>query len=180
MTMARMRMVNNYAALLCGWDLLTEFADMPSSWNRLPQDLIAEMNSHTRETGADRQPWVWITEIALSEIAAGEFRHPYKWCQEIDPTTGQMEDVLCIRPAHIMDHISNKPALRDKWNGLPVKSDRVYKKQLDGGGVILKDTVERTINHKRVGNMVALSLSRMEQYALYATPFNGAPDSPST
>lgn len=165
-----MRMTNNYAALLTGWSLLAEFAGLPESWNRLPSDLVAEMNAHTRETGADREPWVWITDIALSEIAAGEFRHPYKWCQEQDPATGQMEDVLCIRPAHIIDHISGKPALREKWNGLPVKSDRVYKKQLNGANVILKDTVERTINHRRVGNMVALSLSRMEQYALYATP----------
>jgi hypothetical protein len=33
-----------------------------------------------------------------------------------------------------MDHLSSSNHLREKWNGLPVKSDRVFKKQMMQAG----------------------------------------------
>lgn len=159
-----MRMAGNYAALLTGWHLLTEFAGLDVSHGGFEADLVTEMNSHIAETGADRSPWVWIMETALSEIAAGRFDHPYQWGSH------QGEQALFIRAGHIMDHLSGTSSLREKWNGLPVKSDRVFKKQLMAAGVVLADNAERTVHTKRVGHMLALSLSRLEQYGLYATP----------
>jgi hypothetical protein len=164
------RMTQNYAAVLTAWKLLTEFAGLPDSWGGFPTDLLHEMNLHIGETDADREPWVWIMEIILSELAAGEYRHPYQWSTEKNKD-GEDEDVLCIRTGHIMDHISCKPALREKWNGLPVKSDRVLKKQLASAGVILKDGVERSLNNRRVAHMSALSLKQLERFGLHATPF---------
>ena len=71
-----------------------------------------------------------------------------------------------------MEHLARTPALREKWNGLPVKSDRVFKRQLSQAEVVLSDTVERTIGERRIGHLTALSLNKLEQYGLYSTPTN--------
>lgn len=164
------RMASNYAALLTCWRYLCEFAGLDVSHGDFPGDLLAEMNSHIKETSADREPWVWILETALSEIARHEFRYPYKW----DWVDG--DEVLLLRTSHIMEHLAHTPALREKWNGLPVKSDRVFKKQLRQAGVLLTDAngdlqeIERTIGSNRVAHLTAISLKALEQYGLHATP----------
>ena len=75
-----------------------------------------------------------------------------------------------------MDHLAHTSSLRDKWNSLPVKSDRVFKKELKAAGVIVSDTVERTIypsgghpqeTGRRVSHMTALSIERLRKYGLY-------------
>lgn len=82
--------------------------------------------------------------------------------------------VLCVRTSHVMAHISTTPTLREFWDGLPVKSDRVYKKQLQAAGVLLegKDgqplSVERTVHNARVSNMVAMPLTALAQFGLHA------------
>ena len=158
------RMAGNYAALLTAWRYLCEFAEIDIKQGDFGDDLIAEMNAHITDTSSDRQPWVWIMETVLSEIARHEFKYPYKW----DSVDG--ENCLLVRTSHVMEHLAHTPALREKWNGLPVKSDRVFKKQLQSAGVILSDTVERTIGSARVSHLSALSLSKLDQYGLHATP----------
>jgi len=158
------RMAGNYAALLTCWRFLCEFAEIDARQGSFGNDLLAEMNAHIGETSADREPWVWIMETVLAEIARGEFRYPYKW-DWIDA-----EEVLLVRTSHIMEHLANTPALRDKWNGLPVKSDRVFKKQLMHANVMLPEGVERTIRNQRVAHLTALVTSRLAQYGLHATP----------
>jgi hypothetical protein len=166
------RMAGNYAALLLAWRLLCEFAGLELDQGNFRQDVITEMNTHISETSVDREPWVWIMEIALSEIAAGRFQHPYKWEQIGYP---DQEECLLIRTSHIMDHIAHASHLRDRWNALPVKSDRVFKRQLKQADVFQKDehdneTLERTIGNRRVSNLCAVSLGRLETFGLYATP----------
>lgn len=158
------RMASNYAAVLTCWRFLCEFAGIENTQGDFGRDLLEEMNRHIKETSADREPWVWIVETLLSEISAHQYLHPYKW----DGIDG--ESCLLIRTSHVMDHLSRTPALREKWNGLPVKSDRVFKKQLHHAGVVLSDTVERTIGQNRIGHLVALNLSKLAEYGLYATP----------
>lgn len=158
------RMASNYAALLTCWRYLCEFAGIDPKQGDFGQDLLEEMNRHIKETSADREPWVWIVETILSEIASHQYQHPYKW----DHAEG--EECLLIRTSHVMEHLSRTPALREKWNGLPVKSDRVFKKQLHQAEVVVSDTIERTIGDRRIGHLTALSLSRLEKYGLYATP----------
>ncbi|MGD9954383.1 MAG: hypothetical protein AB7S87_17560, partial [Burkholderiales bacterium] len=73
-------------------------------------------------------------------------------------------------------------ALRDEWNALPVKSDRVFKRQLRQARVVLlagngevRD-FERTLgedrglvdNRKRVAHMLALDLDRLAEYGVFA------------
>jgi hypothetical protein len=158
------RMAGNYAALLTAWRYLCEFAELDVTQGKFGDDLIAEMNAHITETSSDREPWVWILETVLSEIARHEFKYPYKW----DSVDG--ENCLLVRTSHVMEHLSHTPALREKWNGLPVKSDRVFKKQLQKAGVILSDTIERTIGSARVSHLAALSLPKLDLYGLHATP----------
>lgn len=158
------RMVGNYAAVLAAWWLLCEFADIHPDQGDFEICLIEEMNSHISETSADREPWVWILEILLSELSAGLYRHPYKW----DEVEG--EQCLIIRTSHVMDHLAHNNALRDRWNAMPVKSDRVFKKQLKDADVVVSDTVERTIRGRRESRLTALSIAKLATYGLYAAP----------
>ncbi|KFX79080.1 CHC2-type zinc finger protein, partial [Ralstonia solanacearum] len=113
------RMLTNYAAVMLAWRYLAEFAGVDHSTGNFINDLLAEMNTHIAETSADREPWVWIMETALSEVDAGKFTFPHAF----DTVNG--EHCILLRTSHIMDHIAHTNSLREKWNSLPVKSDRV-------------------------------------------------------
>jgi hypothetical protein len=155
------RMASNYAAMLLAWGYLCDFAGMPTSAGNFGSDLVSEMNRHIGETTAERSPWVWILESALSEIDAGNFKHPFKF----DDVDG--EDCLLVRPAHIMDHISGASSLREKWNSLPVKTPAVFRRQLLEAGVTMGDKeIERTIFMKRVAHLTPLSLKALSSFGL--------------
>lgn len=156
------RMLSNYGGLRAAWVLLCDFAEMDLGQGGFLRDLTAEMNSHIKETESDRQPWVWIVDTLLSEIARGTFRYPFVF-DEIDE-----ERVLCVRTSHVMDHIRTEHPLREFWDALPVKSDRVFKRALQTAGVLADEDVERACDKKRVAHMVAMSLPALEQYGLYA------------
>lgn len=158
-----LRMSGNYAAVFLAWQYLCEYAGIDQDQGGFDGDLFEGMNLHIGETSADREPWVWIMETALSEIAAGRFTFPYEW------DTTMMDPSLLVRTSHIMDHISSTSSLREKWNGLPVKSDRVFKKQMLHAGVITGDC-ERTISHRRVSNLQVISLEKLARFGLHATP----------
>jgi hypothetical protein len=164
-----LRMSANYAAVFMAWQYLCEFAGLDPDQGGFDHDLFEEMNHHIKETSADREPWVWIMETALSEMAAGRFSYPYTWdMHATDPA-------LLVRTSHIMDHISSSSALREKWNGLPVKSDRVFKKQMVNAKVITGDC-ERTISGRRVSNLQQISLKLIKQFGLHATPTERNPE----
>lgn len=155
------RMVTNYAAVMLAWRYLAEFAGLDATTGGFIPDLLAEMNSHIAETSADREPWVWIMETALSEIDAGKYSYPYTF----DTIDG--EHSILLRTSHIMDHIAHSNSLREKWNSLPVKSDRVFKKQLHGAGVVVGEKeLERTIFSRRVAHLTPVSLDRLAGYGL--------------
>ncbi len=161
------RMVNNYAAVATAWRLVCEFLGLEESDGNFLGDLTAEMNRHITESVSDRQPWAWIVEKVLSEIAAHRFQYPFRFDEEDEIP------VLCVRSGHVMDHMRQTPYLREFWDGLPVKSDRVFKRQLEQAGVLLMDggkaaELERTVKGQRVGHMVAMSLPALKQYGLHA------------
>lgn len=175
MDQAALRIVGNYAAVLTAWRYLAEFAGIESGQGDFSDDLIAEMNAHIADTHGEREPWVWIVETLFSEIAANEFRFPFLW----EAIGG--EPCLLVRTSHVMDHLARTTGLREKWAGLPVKSDRVFKKQLHRAGVLLTSGddmahFERSIGAsmsqpgKRVSYMVALSLNKLIWYGIYAAP----------
>ncbi|MGN6668627.1 MAG: toprim domain-containing protein [Trinickia sp.] len=156
------RMAGNYAAVALAWRYLCEFAGMDPSEGDFRRDLFAEMNGHIAETSADREPWVWIMETVLSEIDGGNYKHPYTF----DTVDGEFS--LLLRTGHVMDHIAHTSALRDKWNALPVKSDRVFKSQLKLAGVIVGEKeVERRIYMRRVPYLTPISLQRLSAFGLH-------------
>lgn len=172
------RMAGNYAALRLAWELLCEFAGMDVGTGGFLKHLQAEMNAHIGETKADREPWVWITEILLSEIAKRNFQMPHTWgkVHPTDPSLDKVygEDCLLVRTSHVMDHLAHTSALREKWQAMPLKSDRAYKDQLKAAGIVVRDGVERTIGSdghdagRRVSHLVALSIERMRKFGLHA------------
>jgi len=156
------RMIGNYAALLTAWRLLCDFAEIHHDQGGLMPDLVQAMNEHIADTEGDREPWVWIVSMTLSEIDTGNFKLPYKF----DDVDG--EPCLCIRPKDIMHHLSSSMPLRDRWNALPVKTPTVLKRQLLKAEVLVKEDLERTVNTKRVAHMVAISLEKIARFGLSA------------
>lgn len=161
------RMVHNYAAVLTAWQMLADFADLDASQFDFRTDLVKRMNAHIAETSEDREPWIWIVEKILSEIAARNFRYPYMF----DSVEGK--SALIVRTSHVMDHLSSEQRLREFWNGLTIKSDRVFKRQLREASVLVTKEgsaeipeVERTIHGHRVSHMTALDVAELEAYGL--------------
>lgn len=163
-----LRMAGNYAALLTAWSLVTEFCGMDAQTGDFGRDLIAEMNGHIADSEADREPWVWILETVFSEIDANRFAYPYKF-DLIPDDKGEVQECLLVRMSHVIDHIKHSNHLKEVWNGLPVKSATVFKKQVSNAEVLIGDSHERTIDRKRVSNMAALSLNLLKQYGLHVS-----------
>ncbi len=161
------RMAGNYAAVMMAWKYLCDFSGIAFEQGDFSADMVTTMNAHIGETSSDREPWIWILEIAFSDIDRGEFRFPY--CIEEDVRLPDKRECLFIRTQHIMDHIRHTPALRARWDSLSVKSNGVFRRQLDDSGVIARSPVEKTIAMTRVSNMVALDLAKLEQFNLHVT-----------
>ncbi|HRH13213.1 MAG TPA: toprim domain-containing protein [Azonexus sp.] len=155
------RIVENYAALLTGWTLLADFSGLPYSFCSIESSIMTEMNEYLTTTKGERHPWVWIVRTILSEIAVGAFEAPHVFDYHVTDLC------LMVRTSDVMHHLKTRSALRDIWNALPVKSDRVFKRQLAQAGVIVGD-VERTINYRRVAHLSALSLEKLETFGLHA------------
>jgi hypothetical protein len=154
------RIVQNYAAIATAWSLLCDFAGIDKDQGGFPQDLLDEMNRHLRETVSDRSPWTWIMESSLAAIDARSFNYPHLF----DTIDGV--ECLVVRPAHIMEYMSVTPALRGKFDALPVKTAGVFEKQLEEAGVVFKSGVERVIMNRRIQRMSAISLSKLAEFGL--------------
>jgi hypothetical protein len=160
------RMLQNYAGVYTAWLLMCEFAGLDPRAGSFARDLTAEMNTHISETKATRQPWVSIIERVLNEIAARNFRYPFEF------SDGDETPMLFVRTAHVMAHLSQTPGLRDFYDELTIKSDRVLKQQLVAAGVVdMKGNdprpYERTVRGQRVSYMVGLIVANLKQYGLH-------------
>jgi len=164
------RMVENYAAMLTAWQLLCEFAGLPSNYGGLVHDLIMEMNDHISETSGDREPWVHIIEVILSEISRGKFHSPYEITRDEEGTL-----YLGIMPRDIMHHIRTESGLRPVWDALSVKTPRILKQQLKQAGVILKDDISFTAGQRRQTHATALSAERLAEFGLHVLEPDSAP-----
>lgn len=162
------RIVENYAALLTAWKLLSEFAELPIDHGGMVRSIVTEMNEYLTDSKGERHPWVWIMQTLLSEIAQQTFEAPHVFSYH----DGDLH--LMFRPSDVMHHIRTRPALKSIWEQLPVKSDRVFKKQLVQAGVVAMTddgealAVERMFRMKRVGHMTAISLKKIEEFGLHA------------
>ena len=76
------------------------------------------------------------------------------------------DTLLLLRATHCMQHLSQSNSLRNKYDAMPVKSARVFRRQLDRAGVIVEDDIERTIARNRVAHLQAISLNRLREYGL--------------
>jgi len=165
------RMRENYAAVLTAWSLLLEFAQLDRRDYPFPADLVEQMNRHIMDTESEREPWVWIMEIILSEIDSNQYRHPYTW----DPWQ-DVDGCLYIRHKDMMNHIQHNTRLREVWNSLTIKSSKVLREHLQRAGVILSDKGDKTINRRRVNHMLVLDPRVMERYGLQPAPTDATGD----
>lgn len=157
------RMILNYAVVGATWSLLCEFAGIAVEQGHFARDLRTAMNEHISDTEKDRDPWVWILETLTSEIDSGNYFHPLKF-EEVDG-----EECMILRPQHVIDHISGSMRLREFWNGLPIKSGRVFKQQLDDAGVVVKHGLDKIIKQRRHAHLSAISINRLAEYGLHVS-----------
>lgn len=76
---------------------------------------------------------------------------------------------LLVRPQHVMDHIATDNRLRDFYNSLPVKSGRIFKRQLETHAVIVRDDVERRFSGRRHAHLTALSIEKLAEYGIHVS-----------
>jgi hypothetical protein len=50
---------------------------------------------------------------------------------------------------------------------MPVKSDRVLKKQMRDAGIIVAERTDPTIHGQRASHMIALSMTKLAEYGLF-------------
>lgn len=162
------RMMENYAGIMSAWSLLCEFAGIDVQQGGFIRDMVTEMNAHIADTDGARLPWVWIVEILLSEIAAQRYEHPFCWGEHV--VDGVEHECLFVLPSHVMDHLSTAPHLRAKFDALPIKTARIFKRQLLASGVVVDADCEKTIRRGRQGHMVAISVARLTELGLHASP----------
>lgn len=160
------RMVRNYAAVLTSWTLLCEFTGLARATGDFATDLRREMNEHIKETAPDREPYVWILELVAGEIESNEYRYPWK-IDDVQAEGGTRVPSLILRPAHVMDHISKSPRLREQWNGLSVKTGRVFAQQLEDSGLVVKTGLDLVINGRRNVSLTALSLDKLAELGVH-------------
>ncbi|MBD3609270.1 MAG: toprim domain-containing protein [Gammaproteobacteria bacterium] len=166
------RMVENYAAVLTSWALLTRWLDLPNNYGQFVSELLQEMNDHISETSADREPWIWIMEVFLNELNRGKYSSGYKIdykTQEfmVDEEKKAESLYLAFMPSQLMHHIRTDPGLRATWDGLPVKSARTFKKQLIQAGVVMDEDISYTHRTGRQTHAIALSAVELAKYGLH-------------
>lgn len=161
------RIAGNYAAVLTAWTLLCEWLEHPPG--EFETDLVAEMNSHITDSGSDREPWVWIVDTLVAEIAAGAYRYPHKISQLVDGTW-----CLFLRPSHVMQHLAHSMPLREFWNSLPIKTDRVLRRQMHQAGVVAIDDIEKSFDGRRHGHLVGLSIEQLARWGIHVALPDGA------
>ena len=163
------RIVKNFAAIRLAWHYLCDFLQLDNMTGYFEHDLVAEMNHFLAETEAARQPWVWIVEIIFGEIDARRYDYPMAY----DAIDGK--SVILIRPKHMMQHIQHSSNLKARWEALPIKTAKIFVKQLQLAGVVVTDDKghvverERTVNGKRISHMTALDLTKLASFGLYIT-----------
>ncbi|MCX9154994.1 hypothetical protein OPU71_02515 [Niveibacterium sp. 24ML] len=101
--------------------MLCDLAEFDPAATGFTEDVIAKMNGHIADTDGVRLPWVWITEILLSEIESNRFEHPYTW-DTFRLESGKFETALFLRASHVMNHLSTAPQMRTKFDALPIKT----------------------------------------------------------
>ncbi|PHS20212.1 MAG: hypothetical protein COA86_02670 [Kangiella sp.] len=156
------RIITNYACVAMSWRLICEFSGVDVRQGNFIKDVTTAMNLHVKETKASRQPWVWVLEIIFAEIDSNNLRYPYVVDTEIQ--TGK--ECLFIRVNHIMSHLSQSPALKNKYDALPIKTARILKQQLIRAGVVARDDFEKKIGRQRASHLTALDLTELEKFGL--------------
>ena len=156
------RMVENYAAMMTAWGLLSEFAGLPNNYGNLVHDLTKEMNTHIAETSGDREPWVQIIDIFLAEVASGKFRSPYAVGRDEE---GNLYIAVMVRD--IMHHMSTDSGLRQRWDSSTIKTPTILKKQLKQAGVILDEDKSFTNGRTRTTHAVALDAEKLAEFGLH-------------
>lgn len=160
-------MATNYAAMLLAWELLCEFAGLDVATANFKADAIAEVNAYLADTEHDREPFVWILEKLASEIRAKKFDRPHEWEEVLDIKTGRLELCLVVQASEVMDYMSSGIHLREWFNGLPVKTSRVFKQQCKDGDLVVKEDQTFTFGRARHFHALALSIEALEGKGIY-------------
>ena len=104
-------------------------------------------------------PWKWVIANLNSEQAERSFSGVY----ELGELRGV--DCLLIRPSQVISFLMENREIAKTLSLLPVKSPHGLSKALKAAGVAIGEC-ERSIDGKRIGHLLALSLERLAEFGM--------------
>ena len=110
---------------------------------------------------APRPPWLRVMQVLADEINTQAY--PYPYAIRRDRTHGPC---LFLRTSHVMQHLAHSMPLREFWSCLPIKSDRVLRRQLNQAGVIALPHAEKSINGQRLTHLLGLSIDALKRHGI--------------
>jgi hypothetical protein len=133
-------MITNYAAFMTGWQILAEFAGVPTNAYGVEDAIVREMNAHIKSTDADREPWVWIIEKLCLEMGRGTYNDPWDVQDVVNKEKGETKQCLVFKLKQAMDFVRNSQVMREFRQGLPVKGEQQLKSLLMEKNAIWRDS----------------------------------------
>jgi prophage antirepressor-like protein len=118
----------------------------------LPVPPLAALGSWLEMPAA---PWKWVISRLNIEVTERDYPGVY----ELDAFQGA--ECLLIRPSQVIPFLMENAALAKTLSLLPVQSPRALRKALGQAGVVLGEC-ERSIDGKRIGHLLALSVEKLE------------------
>ena len=118
----------------------------------LPVPPLAALGSWLEMPAA---PWKWVISRLNIEVTVRDYPGVY----ELDAFQGA--ECLLIRPSQVIPFLMENAELAPTLSLLPVQSPRALRKALGQAGVVLGEC-ERSIDGKRIGHLLALSVEKLE------------------
>lgn len=108
--------------------------------------------------------WERVLKTVIEDINDGRFNRPYQF-EFVQHADGVSEACLLVQVGGMLNYMAYTPALRVVYDSLTVKSAQALNKALFTSPMFVKKDLERKINDRRIGHMVALSVARMTYLA---------------
>lgn len=132
-----------------------------SHTSRLLNIPVPPMDTLGKHLALPPRPWVWV----ICQMNAKWMKGQADSIWLFDQVHGI--DCVLFRPSQVIGLLMEDDDLAETLSLLPERSARVLRKALEREGVVVGEC-ERTIDGKRVGHLLALSIEKLEEHGIPA------------